>query len=218
MFVYFLLEDMSSEVLIDILMENVSLRYSGVSYKCRSFKGLGGFTQKNTVKETRTGKLLNDLSTYLRGFNNSLKYLPDSAVFIVLDNDDNDPAVFRAGLEEVAKDNHITIDYVFCLAVEEMEAWLLGDREALQQAYPAAKMQKLKDYEQDSICGTWEMLADIVYPKGIKQFKKDFPTYMEVGQKKSEWAKRIGRYMEPERNISPSFQSFWKELTKRAVS
>ena len=133
---------MSSEALIDILMENVSLRYPGVSYKCRSFKGLGGFTQKNTVKETPTGKLLNDLSTYLRGFNNSLKYLPDSAVFIVLDNDDNDPAVFRAGLEEVAKDNHITIDYVFCLAVEEMEAWLLGDREALQQAYPAAKMQK----------------------------------------------------------------------------
>lgn len=189
MFVYFLLEDMSSEVLIDILMENVSLRYSGVSYKCRSFKGLGGFTKKNTVKETRTGKLLNDLSTYLRGFNNSLKDLPGSAVFIVLDNDNNDPAVFRAGLEEVAEDNHITIDYVFCLAVEEMEAWLLGDREALQQAYPAAKMQKLKDYEQDSICGTWEMLADIVYPKGIKQFKKDFPTYMEVGQKKSEWAK-----------------------------
>ena len=63
MFVYFLLEDMSSEALIDILMENVSLRYPGVSYKCRSFKGLGGFTQKNTVKETRTGKLLNDLST-----------------------------------------------------------------------------------------------------------------------------------------------------------
>ena len=161
---------------------------------------------------------MNDLSTYLRGFNNSLKDLPGSAVFIVLDNDNNDPAVFRAGLEEVAEDNRITIDYVFCLAVEEMEAWLLGDREALQQAYPAAKMQKLKDYEQDSICGTWEMLADIVYPKGIKQFKKDFPTYMEVGQKKSEWAKRIGRYMEPERNISLSFQFFWRELTKREVT
>lgn len=30
------------------------------------------------------------------------------------------------------------------------------------------------------------MLADVVYPKGIKQFKKDFPTFMEVGKKKSE--------------------------------
>lgn len=57
MFVYFLLEDMSSEALIDILMENVSLRYPGVSYKCRSFKGLGGihpkeYRQRNTDRQT----------------------------------------------------------------------------------------------------------------------------------------------------------------------
>ena len=59
---------------------------------------------------------------------------------------------------------------------------------------------------------------NVVYPKGIKQFKKDFSTFMEVGRKKSEWAKQIGRYMVPERNASPSFQSFWRELTKRAAS
>lgn len=63
-----------------------------------------------------------------------------------------------------------------------------------------------------------KMLADVVYPKGIKQFKKDLPTFMEVGKKKSEWAKQIGPYMVPERNILPSFQFFWGALTKRAVS
>lgn len=218
MFVYFLLEDMSSEVLIDSLMAKLQYKHLDVFYRCRSFKGLGGFTKQNTVKETRTGKLLNDLSTYLRGFNKSLQYQPEAAVFVVLDNDDKYPVAFRAELEQVALNNDITIDHVFCIAVEEMEAWLLGDREALLQAYPTAKAQKLKDYEQDSICGTWEVLADIVYPKGIKQFKKDFPTFMEVGQKKSEWAKQIGQYMDPERNISASFQFFWKELKKRAVS
>ncbi len=41
---------------------------------------------------------------------------------------------------------------------------------------------------------------------------------MEVGKKKSEWAKQIGQYMVPEHNISPSFQFFWGELTKRVVS
>lgn len=51
MFVYFLLEDMSSEVLIDILMENVSLRCSGVSYKCRSFKGLGDLPRRIPLKK-----------------------------------------------------------------------------------------------------------------------------------------------------------------------
>lgn len=107
MFVYFLLEDMSSGVLIDILMEKFVARYPNASYKSRSFKGLGGFTKKNTVKETRTGKLLDDLATYLRGFNKSLQYQPDAAVFVVLDNDDNDPVSFRAKLEKVADDNDI---------------------------------------------------------------------------------------------------------------
>ena len=74
MFVYFLLEDMSSEVLIDSLMAKLQYKHLDVFYRCRSFKGLGGFTKQNTVKETRTGKLLNDLSTYLRGFNTSLSF------------------------------------------------------------------------------------------------------------------------------------------------
>ncbi len=42
--------------------------------------------------------------------------------------------------------------------------------------------------------------------------------YAFEGKKKSEWATQIGPYMVPERNISPSFQFFWGELTKRAVS
>lgn len=185
MFVYFLLEDMSSGVLIDILMEKFVARYPNASYKSHSFKGLGGFTKKNTVKETRTGKLLDDLATYLRGFNKSLQYQPDAAVFVVLDNDDNDPVAFRAKLEKVADDNDITIDHVFCIAIEEMEAWLLGDREALQEAYPCAKMQKLKEYEQDSICavhGKYLLMWSI--PKASSSSRRTFrPLWKWAGRK-----------------------------------
>ena len=36
---------------------------------------------------------------------------------------------------KLAKKEEIFIDHVFCIAVEEMEAWLLGDRNALRAAY-----------------------------------------------------------------------------------
>lgn len=166
------------------------------------------------MKEIKTGKLLNDLATYLRGFNRSLQGF-SAAIVIVLDNDTRDTKIFKEQLQKVAASNMITLDYVFCIAVEEVEAWLLGDEEALVRAYPSARLAILHSYVQDSICGTWEVLADIIYPGGITKFKKDCPTYMEVGAYKCEWAKRIGEHMKFSENKSPSFHFFMEEIYKR---
>lgn len=210
----FLIEDLSSEGLIDELMLKIEKENTQVTHDCKSFRGIGGFTKRNTVKETRTGKLLNDLATYLRGFNKSLRNCP-AVVFVVLDNDDNDPRVFQAQLEKVANDNCISLDHVFCIAVEEMEAWLLGDEMALLKAYPKSKQQILRLYVQDSICGTWETLAEVVYPGGLSQLRKDCPSYREIGKKKAEWAKTICVYMDMNLNKSPSFNYFIMELRQR---
>ena len=210
----FLIEDSSGQVLIELLMQKVQAEHPDVTCNYKSFRGLGGFTKKNTVKETRDGKLLNDLTTFLAGFNRSLVGI-DAAVFIVLDNDDRDPAVFRAELEAVARSRTITIDHVFCLAIEEMEAWLLGDEEALLQAYPNAKTTSLRSYEQDSICGTWEVLADVVYQGGCKKLKKENPSYAGIGKVKSEWAKNSGQFMNIHNNQSPSFNDFLGEIERR---
>lgn len=210
----FLIEDQSSAVLIETLMQHISLQNEAVTFNCKSFKGLGGFTKKNTVKETKSGKLLNDLATYLRGFNKSLQNFP-AAIIVVLDNDIRNTQDFLVELEAVAAQNMIIVDHVFCVAVEEVEAWLLGDEKAVLTAYPAAKTQVLHSYVQDSICGTWEVLADAVYPGGIVRFKKDCPTFVEVGKYKYEWAKNIGEYMDFKRNQSPSFNRFWSEIQKR---
>lgn len=78
----FLIEDQSGAALIEVLMQRISLINGDITYNCKPFKGLGGFTKKNTVKETKSGKLLNDLATYLRGFNKSLQYI--SAVILSL--------------------------------------------------------------------------------------------------------------------------------------
>lgn len=214
MYFSFLIEDKSSGILIEALMKKLVAEHPDVIYACKSFKGIGGFTPKNKTKETRTGKLLNDLATYLRGFNSSLRGIP-AAVVVVVDNDDRDTEIFYQELQQLAGENDISVDHIFSIAVEEVEAWILGDREAIQQAYPHVRMQVLKNYVQDSICGTWEVLADAVYPGGLKRFKKECPTYMEVGLQKAEWAKEIGRYMIPKRNQSPSFQQFFQALEDR---
>lgn len=210
----FLVEDRSAEALIDTVMLKIKSNNESVTYGCRSFRGIGGFTKRNTVKETRTGKLLNDLATYLRGFDKSLQHYP-TVIVVVLDNDDRDTVSFQEQLKEVAGINHITVDHIFCIAVEKIEAWLLGDEAALLAAYPQAKLPVLHSYVQDSICGTWELLADAIYPGGHQKMIKDALLYTEIGKMKFEWAHNIGMQLNLAGNRSPSFRYFIEEIFKR---
>lgn len=210
----FLIEDWSGEVLIRHVMENIKKEDPKVSYDCKSFGGIGGFRKTSKLSDVKTNKLLNDLQMYLRGFDKSLRGI-GAAIFIVLDNDTRETEIFRQQLAAQAIEAMITTDYVFCIAVEEMEAWLLGDREAVFTAYPKARENIYKEYKQDSICGTWETLANIVFSGGMKEFKKECPTYREVGKYKAKWADDIGRVMELDRNVSPSFNEFINELRMR---
>ena len=213
----YLVEDQSGAALIRILMQKIVELYPNATYDCKGFRGIGGFTRKNTIKETKTGKLLNDLATYLRGFDRSLQSFP-SVIIVVLDSDDHDVQQFRSELEAVAMQNMIKIDHVFCLAVEEIEAWLLGDRHALLSAYPHAKMHVLNTYVQDSICGTWEVLADAVYPGGTSKLSREHASFIEIGKLKAEWAQNIGIHMDLKSNESPSFNDFIHEIERRLVS
>ena len=205
----FLIEDMSGGILIRQVMEKLAAAYPEVTCDYKTFHGIGGFQKKWSPGTAKTQKLLNDLPIFLRGYDKSL-HVPgyEAALIIVLDNDRNDPKEFREKLEKLAKAQMLSIDYVFCVAVEEMEAWLLGDREAVLAAYPNAKTSGLNEYEQDSICGTWEKLVGAIYAGGLTKFKKENKTYQDIGKKKCEWAEKIGEHMDIHRNISPSFQAF----------
>ena len=212
MHLIFLLEDLSTEKFIRSLLDRIIGMNETITYDCHSFHGIGGFPRKNSISDIKTGRLLNDLAIYLDGFDKSLKGI-SATIFVVVDNDNRETDQFRAQLEQIVKEKKISIDHVFCIAVEEMEAWLLGDREALKTAYPKAKDGVLKSYSQDSICGTWELLADTIYSGGYKALKKH--PYNVIGKVKAEWAENIGKYMVPERNSSPSFQYFYNEVMCR---
>ena len=209
----FLVEDYSGAVLVDKVMLKLS-EEAEFTFDTKSFKGIGGFKERGSVKDIKTNKLLTDLPQYLRAFDNSLRGI-EACVIVVLDNDTRDTRLFENELEMQAQRTMISIDHVFCVAVEEMEAWLLGDEKALFLAYPLARDSKYKEYVQDSICGTWEILADVVFKGGLKKFKKECPTYREVGRYKAEWAEQIGAHLDLNNNKSPSFQFFISALRAR---
>ncbi len=59
---------------------------------------------------------------------------------------------------------------------------------------------------QDSICCTWEKLADAIYTGGALALKKK--GWPGPGQEKCKWAETISPHMDIETNQSPSFRAF----------
>ena len=218
MYFQFLIEDLSTEILIGHVMEKLQKKYPDkvVCYDTKSFNGIGHLRITGNLMERKGGNLLNNLHLYLRGFDRSLSSMKNAAIIVVLDNDKRNPEVFQQELEQVAKEAVMLTDYVFCIAVKEMEAWLFGDENAILNAYPSAKRKYIRSYEQDGICDTWEVLANVVYPGGLARLqKKSQNSYSETGRAKCEWADKIGMQLILEENVSPSFQNLLKTLQSR---
>lgn len=155
--------------------------------------------------------LFTTLKTQLRGYGRSLP--PHKGmVVIVVDSDYHEPQLFREQIIALTAEMDPAPQQVVCLAIEEIEAWLLGDMAAVVEAFPYAHQGRLAAYEQDSICGTWEALADAVYHGGAA--KLTAIGYPELGRVKCQWATRISRYVDVEENDSPSFQNFRDTLRK----
>ena len=93
---------------------------------------------------------------------------------------------------------------------KEFEAWYLGDLDVIRAAYPEAKDNVLNGYINDSIVGTWELLAEAIYKGGQKALTKK--GRQTVGEEKSKWAESISPYMDIERNASPSFIHMREQL------
>lgn len=216
----FLVEDASGKILLNKIMEKYSSETQafGIEYNIQSYKGIGGFGKGSNASDIKSQQLLNDLPKRMKAIQAKYYGVSNVSIFVVLDNDTRRTEEFRVQLNETAVRENISMDYVFCIAVEEMEAWLLGDINAMRSAYPDVSdriISKNSGYMLDSICGTWECLADILTKGGISKFKKKNPTPFDVGRNKAEWADKIGNKMEIRNNVSPSFRRLLEELDKR---
>lgn len=150
--------------------------------------------------------LLDQLPAKLRGFANAMDLNTDQ-VLILVDADGDDPATLLQAITDAVGKVAPDVSVMLRLAVEETEAFYLGDLRALRRAFPRADMAKARSYEPDSICGTWELFAEIVD---------------DMGANKVAWAEAMGPLLTTKVSVtrSPSFKALIRgllELKPRAV-
>jgi hypothetical protein len=197
-----LVEDSSGEKLLQVLLPQlIGPQGNPHTWRLHAYKGIGRIPSGLVTKADPAKRILLDqLPKLMRGYG---KTPGIDAVVIVLDADKRECSEFLSDLKTAAAACNPTPNTLFRLAIEEIEAWYFGDRDALLKAYPRAKLDVLGKYVQDSACDTWELLADAVYTGGSAAIKKT--GWPLPGQVKHEWAIKIGPLMNPHRNISPSF-------------
>jgi len=203
MHIEFLVEERSAEVALRYLVPKIV--GADHSFRIHPFNG--------------KQDLLSKLAQRLRGY---ARWLPEnSLIFVLVDRDRDDCHDLKELLEREALASRLaTLTHpdpgggyrvVNRLAIEELEAWFLGDIEALVAAYPrlAKHRSGLARFQRDPDSvrgGTWERLEKILRRAG----------YYRSGLRKIENARLVSEHMDPKRNASRSFQVFCEAL-KRAV-
>ena len=207
-----LVEDQSGKKTLDEIVPRII--GAAHTFRVLPYKGIGRIPKGMRPSSDADKRILLDqLPRLLRGHGKTfagygLNY--HAAVVVVCDLDRRCFHEFRRELLDLLNACNPKPETLFCMAIEEGEAWLLGDRNAILAAYPSAKTRVLDEYVQDSICGTWELLADAIYPGGSAVLVA--AGRQTAGAAKSEWASRISPHMNMGKNASPSFEYFRDKL------
>lgn len=210
-----LIEDISGKIALDILIPKM-IDTKEHTFNVHSYKGIGRIPKGlKSASDTKNRILLDQLPRLIKGYGNTFASYPSDypAVLIVIcDLDDRCLKAFRKELLDCVAKCNPKPDTHFCIAIEEGEAWYLGDLAAVKAAYPSAKDAVLNSYSNDSICDTWEKLADAVFAGGATKLSK--LGWQAIGKEKASWAESISPLMEVDRNFSPSFCYFRDRLRR----
>ncbi|MDA4891589.1 DUF4276 family protein [Streptomyces sp. MPA0124] len=193
-----LLEEPSAENALRILVPRlVSHAEEHVNFELRVFRG--------------KDDLLRKLPDRLRGYASWARHA-DVRILVLVDRDDDECVVLKREIDRLAVEAGLTLhtrdavptggSFKTRIACEEIEAWFLGDAEALRSAYPRVA----KNFEHragfrdvDNIHGgTWEKLQRILQDAG----------YFSNGLRKIELARTLAPLMSTDHNRSVSFRYF----------
>ena len=207
-----LVEDLSGKKALDILVPKIIGDQH--TFRVHPYKGVGRIPKgmKDPADPSKR-ILLTNLPRLLKGYGRAFQGYAagyKAAVVVICDLDERNLEVFQNELRAVLNGCHPKPLTRFCLAIEEGEAWFLGDIPAIKRAYPQAVDSILMSYVSDSICGTWEKLADAVVHGGRKALTAR--GWQAIGSEKSQWAERISPFMDVDHNSSPSFRRFRDEV------
>jgi hypothetical protein len=207
-----LTEDASGAALIESLLPKlVGPNGAEHSWRLIPFRGIGHLPKNlGRAPSPRSRAILSTLPAIMRAYGKMSA--PDQRVMVVVDNDQKDCAAFKRELLAVLDACDPPPRALFRIAVQEIEAWMLGDPAAILAAYPKANEKRLAALQGDAIDGEWETLAEAIRPGDAKALRSR--GYPEIGIRKKEWAERIGPCIDPERNRSESFKAFAQGVAK----
>lgn len=149
--------------------------------------------------------LLDQLPAKLRAFGAGLDPATDR-VLVLVDADDDDCRDLKRRLTMLLESCKPAPVAKFRIAVEETEAFYLGDKPAMQGAFGKLALTPYQSYRQDSVCGTWEVFAKV-----IRATRED-----KVGWARSMSATLGTTYKGGRANRSPSFRAFCSALQELA--
>jgi hypothetical protein len=206
-----LTEDRSGGIVVETLMKRLlSDVVPSFTISIRPHRGKGE-SPKNWYQQPvkNASGLLDLLPAKLRAYDRVYAGT-EFILVVIMDSDTLSPDAVQLLLHSMCRKFAPSLPYVIGICVEETEAWLMADEQALLEAYPDADMPVFKEYIQDSVCGTWEKLCEVLlHEKAAGLIRIGYPA---IGQYKQEWAQNISNCMDPKRNISPSFIRFSREL------
>lgn len=155
-------------------------------------------TDLTAAPDARLRGLLDQLPAKLRGFANS-SHPGAHRVVVLLDADDDNPIKLGERIADAARQVAPSVSVLVRVAVEETEAFYLGDLRGLERVFPEADMDRAREYVPDSVVGTWELFGQIVN---------------DGGGNKVAWAEAMGPVLTtvPGRSRSPSFRDLVRGL------
>ncbi|MBO8093443.1 MAG: DUF4276 family protein [Prosthecochloris sp.] len=174
-------------------------------------KILAGRAEVNYINMRNKSRLLQELPARLRGYKEQIRSGADIRIVVLIDRDSDDCEALKSRLEQMAYEAGLATRsrplengqffVVNRIAVEELEAWFIGDPEALRAAFTSLRRVEIpKSFKNPDTNGTWEQLHRFLKKQGI--YRGHYP--------KIEAAKSIARHMDVSRNASRSFQQFVK--------
>lgn len=215
MHIEFLIEDSSAERLVSQLIPQL-LGPEGETHTWRlhKYRGIGKLPHNlQNAPDPAKRALLDQLPRLLRGYAQTPWV---NAVVVLINTDSRACNEVLSEMKAVAQAASPDLNVLFRLAVEEVEAWYLGDQAAISAAYPKIKLDVLSRYVPDMVTGTWELLADAVVAGGSIGIKKT--GWPASGNLKHEWAEKITPNLVLDRNLSPSFRKFCEGVRRIAAT
>lgn len=161
--------------------------------------------QPEARPDVRREGLLDQLPAKLRAYGRALDPATDR-VLVLVDLDDDSCLDLKRRLFAALDACDPKPVVLFRIAIEETEAFYLGDTEAIRRAFAHAKLRRMRDYVQDSVCGTWELFQKVI----------DAPI-----EDKPAWAEKIGLHLGTawrgaHANRSPSFRQLCRGILRLA--